>query len=64
MAPQYTIVSVGSKPGADAGNKYRQYSVTAFGRQRWRGSITLAVNPDGSGNLASEYQREDANAPA
>jgi beta-lactamase superfamily II metal-dependent hydrolase len=64
MAPQYTIVSVGSKPDTDASNKYRQYSSDGVWSTRWRGNITLTVNPDGSGNLDSEYQREDSNAPA
>lgn len=64
MAPQYTIVSVGNKPDTDASNKYRQYSSNGVWSTRWRGNITLTVNPDGSGNIDSEHQREDANASA
>jgi beta-lactamase superfamily II metal-dependent hydrolase len=56
MSPQYTIVSVGKKPDTDASNKYRQYSQNVWST-RWRGTITLTINNDGSASIDSEYDR-------
>lgn len=64
MAPQFTVVSVGCKPSTDASNKYRQYSSSGVWSTRWRGNVTLTVDPQGKGNLTSEYEREADRAPA
>lgn len=56
MSPEYTIVSVGKKPSTDASNKYRQYSNNVWST-RWRGTITLTINDDGSASIDSEYDR-------
>lgn len=54
MSPQYTIVSVGSKPETDASNKYRQYSQEVWST-RWKGDITLTIQPHGSGQITGSY---------
>jgi beta-lactamase superfamily II metal-dependent hydrolase len=56
MNPSYTIVSVGTKPETDASNKYRQFSGEVWST-RWRGDISVRVDPNGKGTISSEYQR-------
>ena len=53
MAPQYTIVSVGKKPGQDASNKYRQYSDNVWST-RWKGNIVLDTSIK---QINSQYDR-------
>src|SRR5579871_2573894 len=56
MSPEYTIVSVGTKPDTDASNKYRQYSDNVWST-RWRGNISVMINDQGRGQVIPQYDR-------
>jgi competence protein ComEC len=57
MSPEYTIVSVGTKPDTDASNKYRQYSPNVWST-RWRGNIILTIEADGTAKIESQHNQE------
>jgi beta-lactamase superfamily II metal-dependent hydrolase len=54
MKPEFTIVSVGTKPETDASNKYRQYSGKVWST-RWKGNIVLTISENGKGQIVSQY---------
>ncbi len=56
MSPEYTIVSVGTKPDTDASNKYRQYIDNVWST-RWRGNISVMINDQGRGQVIPQYDR-------
>lgn len=56
MSPDYTIVSVGTKPKTDATNKYKQYSQNVWST-RWKGNIVFELNSDGTVTYDTQYDR-------
>lgn len=54
MRPEYTVVSVGSKPKTDASNKYRQYSDNVLST-RYCGNIIFEIYGDGSIICETQY---------
>jgi competence protein ComEC len=59
MHPDYTIVSVGTKPETDASNKYRGCTTKGVWSTRWHGNILVTIKDDGTYSIDSDRQRRD-----